>query len=481
MLGNSFSKKIYTVLAKLLLNKMQAKYRALHGKELPILVIAGDSGKSTLVTLLDNLFCKNKWTVYKNIDQDSGVSSISLLCSTIGGIDMPASSGWFSFPIFIWRATYAYLFGTFKYDENTILIHEANVDAENRVDSYLEIFGSSVDTIIISCLIGSCASGFSDTFEDDKYTDLKKLIPDNLQLELEKTSIDSKTRNGALEKLRLLKTAKNYILPGTIDSFDNITIHNFDGRQLQTVAKSSRGRGFSLDVMDGVNLSGEYLLPQTFAKYTHILSEISKKYTLKSASVQDLAKNMALPNSRFGLLKGILNGRVVDSSYDTDAVSLVSFLDLLKEVLQIYSKADFDTDEYAGQVMAPRHYIVLGDMARLGESSKQRHAEILDSILDIKNDFGDYVEEVYLVGDSWLECDEQGFGKLDGNISYIIYKKTVFKVCKKAENVIELLGEDTVRPQSWYWVKGTKTTGLESVAKHLLRDKDDIVKLCRQG
>ena len=480
MLGDSFSKKIYTVLAKLFLDKMQAKYRALHCKELPILVIAGDSGKSTLVTLLDNLFCENKWTVYKNSDQDSDVSSIALLCSTIGEFDMPASSDWLTLSIFIWRATYAYVFGTFKYDENTILIHETKVGAENRVDSYLEIFGSSVNTIIISCLAGGCASGFSDTFEDAKYTDLKKLIPDSLQLELGKKAIDSKIRNSAIENLRLLKTAKNYILPGTIDSFDNITIHNFDGQGLQTETKSSRGRGFSLDVMDGVNLSGEYLLPQTFAKYIYILSEISKKYALKSSSAQDLVKNMVLPNSRFGLIKGILNGRVVDSSYDTDPVSLVSFLDLLKEVLQIYSKADFDTDEYAGQVMAPRHYIVLGDMAGLGESSKRKHAEILDSILDIKNDFGDYVEEVYLVGDSWLECDEQGFAKLDGSVSYIIYKKTVFKVCKKAENVIELLGEDTVRPQSWYWIKGSKSAGLESVTNHLLRDKADIVKLCRQ-
>jgi ribonuclease HII len=128
----------------------------------------------------------------------------------------------------------------------------------------------------------------------------------------------------------------------------------------------------------------------------------------------------------------------------------------------------------------PKFYIVLGEMRELGVTATQAHNEVLDNILRLGKQWSHYIENIYLLGNEWVKCDDDGIVKIEDQVNFISYRNQLFKVFKKAGDIKSLLTKETIKPNSWVWIKGSQNTiFLEILVKHLLNNPEDNNKLCR--
>jgi hypothetical protein len=217
-----------------------------------------------------------------------------------------------------------------------------------------------------------------------------------------------------------------------------------------------RGPKFALNVMDKYTFDERYLWPRSIAKIVSNLNFLETNYSLDIASLQDIISHIDLPQHTFDMIKGRKDTTIIDNTFDTDPTSLYSFLDTFEEVVNIYSRADFDSPEYQNSlVVPPKHTIILGETGDLGDVSRVEHDKILDRLKTFGKKYEDYLDAIYLVGGSWLECDDQGFTKKDGSLSYIRYDGMTFKVVENVNDLDALLDDDSIRPHSWFWIKGS--------------------------
>jgi hypothetical protein len=220
---------------------------------------------------------------------------------------------------------------------------------------------------------------------------------------------------------------------------------------------TSRGPNFALLINDKYTLNNYYLWPKSVAKVIPELEQLQTKYNLNKVSLQHILENIKLPSHTFDRLMGRLDTTIIDSTFDTDPLSLHNFLDTFEEVATIYSHADFDSPEYNNSIVVPpKHTIILGEMGYLGDDSILEHKKVLDRLKGYRKDYEYYLDEIYLVGDEWLKCDEQGFAKNDGLVSYIRYANITYKVVKNAPDLDTFWTDDLIRPHSWYWLKGSQ-------------------------
>jgi hypothetical protein len=218
-----------------------------------------------------------------------------------------------------------------------------------------------------------------------------------------------------------------------------------------------RGPKFLLKVMDKYTFDDRYLWPKSITKIVPILENLQTKYHLDKVSLQCVIDKVDLPPHTFEKVKGRMDTTIIDNTFDTDLTTLNHFLDTFEEVVQIYAHADFDSPEYQNSmVVPPKHTLLLGDIETLGDDSKEMHTKILDRLKACSDQYADYLDGIYLIGDLWLACDEQGFAKKDGNISYIRYANKTFKVVEKSSDLDALLDDDLIRPHSWFWIKGSQ-------------------------
>jgi UDP-N-acetylmuramyl pentapeptide synthase len=218
----------------------------------------------------------------------------------------------------------------------------------------------------------------------------------------------------------------------------------------------------------------------------YVLELLADKYKIDHSLVAQTTADLMLPPGRFTLLPGISNSVIVDSSYNSDPQSMDSLLDIIEEVIEESNRVK-DTQLLSSQtdtrtIEVPKHYMIFGEMRELGDTSTLAHQEILQRIIDLGKNKGSYIENIYLVGKEWLKCDDDGVVKVQDNVSFISYKNQLFKVFVKAGELKTLLNNDTVRPNSWFWLKGSQNTiFLEIIAQHLLEHSEDAKHLARRG
>jgi UDP-N-acetylmuramyl pentapeptide synthase len=238
----------------------------------------------------------------------------------------------------------------------------------------------------------------------------------------------------------------------------------------------------ALVVNDEFKFDKNYLLPETFGKVAEMLDLIGEKYRISKEIIGETIKNLEVPNGRFSVLKGHKNSTIVDSTYNSDPASLVGFLDLVSEVIETQKSYSIDQLEEMGLVQRPKHIVILGEMRELGETANKEHGDILNRLKQMSEAYKDHIDEVYLLGSQWLECDEGGIEKSDGTTHYISFSQTIFKVFLRAGEISQMLTLGNIRPNSWFWIKGSQNTIFsEIVVEHLLADKKDSEKLCRRG
>jgi hypothetical protein len=481
------STKILIFLAKKYLNKIQKNYTKKFHKNLPIILVAGTAGKSSTTLLIKRLFQNDSWDVYSGASQKACLNSLSGLIMVLSGTYANFEGRflvWKKF-IFILKSSILLFLKNYKLNHKTIIVYEVGFNEQNEADYFLQVFGKTVSSLIITNFTAEHTFGFGDNFEEKNYNKLKKFIPIGLQKEFESKDISATLKNIALEQLKLIKTTNKIILPTEIGFINNSFYSNFgdDFKLFNTSIK--RGPNFNLIVENKYSFSKEYLVPTTFGKYIHMLLQLQEYYKLSKHSFSETIQEPILPNGRFGVLQGKNNTSIVDSSYNNDPASMEGFLDLLSEVINSFKNWQQFIEENQGEnnpANPPKHFLIFGEMRELGITTNSEHSKVLSKILKLTKKYSSFIEDIILIGDSWLECDQDDYNKTDGDITYINFQKQPFKVYKKAGDINKILTEDTIRPNSWFWIKGSQNTiFLEIVVSHLLKNKIDKKKLCRQG
>ncbi len=485
-----FSTRVLIWLAKKYVNKITKDYKKKYNQDLPIVLVAGTAGKSSTTILIKQLFETNGWKVYSGATKEACLNSLSGLIMILSGemVSFEHKFAVFDKLTFVIKSFFKLFLVRFKLTKKTALVYEVGFNEQNEADYFTEVFGKKVDDLILTNLTYEHSEGFESEFDSLNYKALKHLLPPFLHKLFESDKIEGVLKNIALEQFKLAKTAKHFIFPAAIGTVDNNILTNYSGDWLVNKVKASRGYGFSLVIDKELKFSDRYLLPITFGKYIQVLSLISDKYSLSVDNLEKTISDPQLPNGRFSLLDGINKSTIVDSSYNSDPASLNGFLDLFSEVVDSFKhwntflEKDNNAKKYSS-IDSPKHYLVFGEMRELGEFSAARHKEILEKTMEMAKKKGDYIQEIFLLGREWLKCDESEVVKTDGAIRYITYKKQIFKVFVKVGDIINILDQNTLRPSSWVWVKGSQNTiFLESLVKHLLENPiADADKLCRIG
>jgi UDP-N-acetylmuramyl pentapeptide synthase len=476
--------RLLVLLAKRVYEKVQKIYRRAHGRRMPVILVAGTVGKSSQTLLINNLFEREGWTVFTGTTKEKNLNSPTGLIMVLAGfrIDFEGGRAIWKKLNFVLKSLWFWLFESYKLPEKSVLVHEVGYDHQGESSIFRTIFNKGLDVLIVTSATWEHAQGFSSQFNQPVFNKIFPSLPKQWLEHLNNEEYPALLRNTALEQLTLLPLAKSFIIPLSLGQLDNWVLDNLNGSFRSHLVTSERGQDFSL-IADGVfTFTSEYLLPESFAKNAYVLGLLADKMKLSQTSVQDTVSSLELPYSRFSLFQGQLGTTLVDSSYNSDPQSLSGFLDLAVQIIQNAKTMEEIEGGNGRGAMAPKHYFVLGEMRELGNLAGQAHEQALDQIIELGQSFGGWVEGVFLIGQEWLACNDDGIIKSHEEVSFITYKKQHFKVYHKVGDLIKLFNPETIRPGSWFWIKGSQNTiFLEALVAHLLAKPEDQQKLCRQG
>ena len=176
---------------------------------------------------------------------------------------------------------------------------------------------------------------------------------------------------------------------------------------------------------------------------------------LKFSQVKEsLEKNFAIPKGRSTLFSGVRGTLIIDSSYNSSKSTVLSFLEVLKELRQKTGK---------------KTVFLMGDMRELGTTSQVEHEEVARMVAES-------VDELYCVGPLTQEF-------VMPYIKNILGKKGKTQKAEWYKNAIQagLHMKEEVSDNSIILVKGSQNTlFLEESIKFLLENQVDSKNLTRQ-
>jgi UDP-N-acetylmuramyl pentapeptide synthase len=456
-----FRTKLLIWLAGKLLEKVRKTYTKKYNKNWPIVLVAGTAGKSSTTLLIQNLFSKAGWQVFGSATKTTCLNSLTGLIMVLGRFFFQfegGGGGWHKFE-FLVEAFWASLFGNYSdLQENSVLVFEVGFNEQYEANFFTKIFEGKADFLVVTNLTLEHSFGFSSRLDSQTLSKLENNLPSQLVQLL----LDSETNNGRLG---------NTALEQLTNSWHSNISGNWETKNYLATRSQNR-----LEVNNQYLFPAEYLLPLTFAKTVGIIEEIKNVFNLE-ANLQEVLDTFSFPNGRFSLLAGVNDTVLVDSTYNSDPASLVGFLNLFQEILEL-QKATVEA-----HLVLPKHNLILGEMREMGKIATVQHNLILDKILEIGTKFPDRIESIRLIGSEWLACNQDDIIKQDGEVNFITYSKHLFKVYKSAGAIIRSLPEVTISQGNWYWLKGSQNTiFLEGVTEYLLENKEEAqTKLCRRG
>ena len=479
MTKTPFRTKLLIYVGRRLLDKARKSYSKKYGKEWPIVLVAGTAGKSSSTLLIQNMFSKAGWQVFGSATKTICLNSLTGLIMVLGGFFFQFEGGqgvWHKFE-FLVEAFWSMFFSSFNnLEEKSVLVFEIGFNEQYESNFFIKIFEGKGTMLAVTNLTLEHSFGFSNRLDTATLSRLENVLPESLTHQLlDSERSNARLANTAIEQLKLINCSKYAIIPTVIGGIENDWFSNFSGDWLEIKHQAARVNN-RLEVDKKYLFPEEYLLPLTFAKTIGILEEAKKIFNLE-VDLQEVLDTFSFPNGRFSMLKGIKESVLVDSTYNSDPASLLGFLSLFQEILQLQK----ETAEMYGTL--PKHHLVLGEMREMGKIATAQHSLILDKLLEIGTNFPDRIESIRLIGKEWLATNQDDIVKMDGDVTFIRYSDHFFKVYKSAKAIIDSLPEDTIQYGSWFWLKGSKNTiFLEAVTEYLLEDKESSeLKLCRRG
>ncbi|MBI2013095.1 MAG: hypothetical protein HYS88_01465 [Candidatus Colwellbacteria bacterium] len=200
--------------------------------------------------------------------------------------------------------------------------------------------------------------------------------------------------------------------------------------------------------IDGKEYSFSYLLPEDTSYSIKMALELAEY--LKVAPDYSFSEFTLAPG-RSSVFKGIKDITIVDSSYNAN-------LDSMRVILDMFNKIPVETK-----------WVVLGDMIEQGKSEKEEHEKLAELLLSYNFD------RVILMGP---RLSKYAYPKLETMSSH--FSPLGIQVIEKFINPSEVLKylQANIQGEETILFKGARF--LEGVVEHLLADKGDIKKLCRQ-
>lgn len=195
------------------------------------------------------------------------------------------------------------------------------------------------------------------------------------------------------------------------------------------------------------------LLPKAYMQSIAAVVAASLSLSIPKETIQKGIESFSLPHGRASLLTGINNTKIIDSSYNSSKAAVFAFLEMLTQLKKNTS-----------------HPIVFlcGDMRELGEEAKIEHEQVAEKLQGI-------IDYLYLVGPLTKQFILPMYPESPG--SYGLKEIRWFANAKYAGEYMK----DALPQNAIVLVKGSQNTiFLEEAIKHILADKKDAKKLCRQ-
>jgi UDP-N-acetylmuramyl pentapeptide synthase len=482
-----FKNLILANLIHKLLLKLQKQYFNKFSRNLPIILVSGTVGKSSTTLLINQLLESNDYLVYSGTTTNKNYNSLAGLGMILIDYKFNLEGGSFIskglkqlnfLVLLVWHS----LFGVFKINPQTVLIYELGFDHQGESEIFKTVFKDiQIDILAVTNLTYEHNQGFKTVFDQSKYQLIKNKLPEKLKINFENNQTDPLLRNTALEQLTLINQTNCLIVPDNIGEINNNTIHKNQISEKLLETDSSYGSKMNL-VSENLIFDSQYLLPITFAKNLAYLNIVSDYFKLpnKPEHQQKLIQKINLPNGRFGKFNGFKNTTLIDSSYNSDPAGLDGMLKSLQATINHYKLTD--NLEQDNLILAPNHYLILGEMRELGEGSLNAHKEILIRIKQLI-DSEPVIAGVCLLGKEWLRCDDDNIPKIENDINLIRHQGQIYSVYQTAGQIAEYLKTgDNLISNSFVWIKGSQNTiFLEIVTNSLLKNPTDSNRLCRRG
>jgi UDP-N-acetylmuramyl pentapeptide synthase len=482
----TIKEKVFKFIIKRLLDRANSQYRKKYNRNLQIIAITGNIGKSSQTLLINQLLEKNGWQVFSGTTLERGLNSLTGLglCLTnkqnfnIEGMSSIAKM--FKILVLLIQLFLDSCLYIFNFTEKSILVYEIGYDHQGESQLFTNLF-PHLDLLICTNLAWEHSSGYDKSFNITSHNHIISQLPLSLRNAFESALIESKLKNIAIEQLTLILEAKKTILPNNIGELDGTIETNLFENKWQTfTTQTQRQNDGSLLINDELLFNSKYLLPFTFGKTILVSSLVGYNLGLKQEQIQSVLSTAQLPRGRFGKLEGVKKTTIIDSTYNSDPESLLSFLNSFEET--VHQNKNTDILEQQGRTQAPKHTLILGEMRELGDKALEDHKNILLKLTDLQAKYSDYIEDIILLGSEWLECDDNNILKENQDYRLITFQKNIFKVFLKAGHINDYLDNDHIRPYQYFWLKGSQNTiFLEIVVKHLLANVQDEKFLCRRG
>ncbi len=156
-------------------------------------------------------------------------------------------------------------------------------------------------------------------------------------------------------------------------------------------------------------------------------------------------KNFILPPGRSSVFKGIKNTIIIDGSYNATPASMMASLDLYK----VYPGA--------------KKWAILSDMVELGKEEEIEHQNLAKLIADA------HLSRIILMGPRMIKYTLPKLKELAPKLNIVSFERP--------DEVLHYLQQNISGGEILFF-KGARF--LEGVIEHLLKDKNDIHKLCRR-
>jgi UDP-N-acetylmuramyl pentapeptide synthase len=483
---NQMAQRLLRKIAHNQLEKLKLSYYKIHNKRLPVIVVVGTVGKSSVTLLISQLLEANNYKVISGTSQQKNLNTTSGLAMSLGNFYFELSSGnkiWNWLKLFT-LAFWTTIFPKVDLGQPTVLVSEVGFDYQNEAQNYEEIFGN-IDLLVVTAATWEHNQGFEEHVNSHRVNFISKHLPDYWSQTLSSKLHDGRLRNIALEQLWLTRNSHYVVLPEKIGEISNTILTNInqseaamDSSQTNIIleAESSKPRFYTSTAdanrVNGILVSGrfvynsKYLLPKSFARTSLILDSVVKALNLEEETVAQTLSDCNLPFGRFGFFNGLNETKIVDSTYNSDPASLGYFLDTLEEVIN--NEPDFGNPTC--------HTLILGEMRELGATAVIEHKNILNRLIDLQEKYPRQFLEIYLLGQEWQKCSDEATTSW-----FVKYKGQMFKRYESAQKINKEIDKIIIQKGSWFWVKGSQNTiFLEVVVEHLLANPEDKKFLCRQ-
>lgn len=483
---SQFAQRIIRLIAHKQLEKLQNSYINEHNRRLPVVVVVGTVGKSSVTLLVNDLLHRNGYKVISGTSEQKNLNTMTGLVMSLGGFYFELSEGnkFINTIRLITKGLWTIFRPKIDLSKLTALVSEIGFDYQNEAFDYVSIFGQ-IDLLIVTATTWEHNQGFEDHVNPYRLDKIANYLPESWNQALVSKFNDGKLRNIAIEQLWLSQNAHYLVLPDKIGEISNTILTNcisseqtMSTTQNSTVLKTSETQPkFYTAFADAHRVNGilvsnklvynsKYLLPKSFARTSLILDSVVNALDLDVETVSQTVANCNLPFGRFGFFNGINDTKIVDSTYNSDPASLSYFLDTLEEVIN--NKEDFGNPS--------GHILILGEMRELGSTAVIEHRNVLDRILELEKKYPEQIMDIYLLGTEWQKCTDAESMEYE-----VKFKNRTFIRYLNAQNIATAIDRTIINKDSWFWIKGSQNTiFLEIVVEHLLQNQSDKKFLCRQ-